>query len=137
MSVIRSYSELRRLESFDDRFDYLMLGGEVGAATFAFDRWINQEFYTSREWKRARRDVISRDEGRDLGIIGREINGGLVVHHMNPMTPEDIIHGEEWILNPEFLITTTQDTHNAIHYGNRASLREPYVERAPGDTSLW
>lgn len=134
---IRTYSELQRLDTFEDRFDYLVLGGEVGASTFGFDRWINQEFYRSREWRDARRDVILRDNGCDLGIPGYEVHDGLLVHHINPMISDDIIHGEEWILNPEYLIATTQETHNAIHYGDRSKLRRPFVERSSGDTKLW
>lgn len=137
MTRVKSYSELRRLQTFEDRFDYLMLSGEVGASTFGFDRWINQEFYTSSEWRHTRRQIILRDEGCDLGIEGREINGGLVVHHMNPMTPNDIIHKELWILDPEYLITVSSETHNAIHYGDRSQLRQPYIPRSPGDTRLW
>ncbi len=133
----RTYSELQRISTFEDRFDYLVLSGQVGAETFGFDRWINQNFYTSPEWRAARRAVILRDEGRDLGIEGYEISGGLVVHHMNPMTPDDIIHSHDWILDPEFLITTSNETHNIIHYGDRSQLRKPYVERSPGDTKLW
>lgn len=133
----RTYSELRRLETFDERFEYLKLGGSVGHATFGFDRWINQQFYTSREWKQARRDVIIRDNGCDLGVRGYEIQGVVLVHHINPLESGDIIHGEEWILNPDYLITTTHDTHNAIHYGDRSLLPVPFVERKPGDTKLW
>lgn len=134
---VRTYSELIRLPTFEERFDYLSLGGEVGAQTFGFDRWINQEFYTSSEWRGVRRSVLLRDEGRDLGVEGYEINGGVAVHHMNPMTPDDIIHSNPHILDPEFLITVSTDTHNAIHYGDRSQLRKPYVERSPGDTKLW
>lgn len=133
----RSYSELCRIETFEERFDYLKLGGEVGHATFGFDRWINQAFYTSQEWKSIRHHVILRDNGCDLGIRGYEINGALLIHHINPMESDDIIHGESWILDPEFLITTTQTTHNAIHYGDRSLLSVKFVERKPGDTKLW
>ena len=135
--MIRTYSELSRFDTFEDRYEYLRLGGQVGETTFGFDRWINQEFYNSREWKHVRNQVVLRDEGCDLGIPGREINGGLLVHHMNPMSSNDIVHGEEWILNPEYLVATTKDTHNAIHYGNRDLLRKPLVQRKPGDTKLW
>lgn len=134
---IRTYSDLRRLETFEERFDYLILGGQVGVETFGFDRWVNQNFYTSTEWRRVRRDVIVRDQGRDLGVEGYEVNGAVVVHHMNPMTPDDIIHDNSDILDPEFLITVSIDTHNAIHFGDAAKLRTPYVERSPGDTKLW
>lgn len=134
---IRTYSELIQLSTYEDRFNYLVLGGQVGTETFGFDRWINQNFYTSSEWRKVRRDVIVRDQGRDLGIEGFEINGGVLVHHMNPMSPDDIIHNNLDILDPEFLITTCNDTHNAIHFGDHTKLRTPYVERSPGDTKLW
>ena len=134
---IKTYSELRRLETFDERFDYLLLRGHAGDATFGFDRYINQDFYRSHEWRTVRNQVIVRDNGCDLGIPGYEINGALLIHHVNPMSSDDIVHGEDWIVNPEFLITTTKDTHNAIHYGNKSSLKTPFVPRAPGDTQLW
>jgi hypothetical protein len=133
----RSYNELRKLASFEDRFEYLRLGGEVGITTFGFDRYINQAFYGSQEWKSIRQSVIIRDQGCDLGVPGREINGALLVHHINPMDSDDIVHGKEWILNPDFLITTTKNTHNAIHYGDRSLLIPTVVERKPGDTKLW
>jgi hypothetical protein len=133
----RTYSELIQHGSFEERFDYLRLGGGVGRATFDFDRYLNQMFYGSREWKRIRTHLLVRDEGRDLGVPGREIYIGPLVHHMNPMTPEDIVHGEEWILDPEFLITTTHLTHNAIHYGVKDLIPPPVVERTPNDTKLW
>lgn len=135
--MIRCYSDLRRLHSFEDRFSYLSLPGEVGQPTFGFDRWINQNFYTSREWRRVRNHVIARDNGCDLGVDGFEIYGNLLVHHMNPILPEDITNRADSILNPEFLITTTQRTHNAIHFGDERLLRKPYVERRPGDTRPW
>lgn len=134
---IRTYSDLRRLETFEDRFDYLSLRGEVGRATFGFDRWINQNFYRSQQWRNVRDLVIVRDDGCDLGISGHEIHIQLMVHHMNPVTPEDLIGGEEWVLDPEFLITTTHRTHNAIHYGDASLIATPPVERRPGDTRLW
>lgn len=136
MSKIRHYSELRRLDTFEERFEYLELKGSVGQSTFGFDRWINQQFYRSYEWDKVRSRVIARDGGCDLGIPGYEIHSGLLIHHMNPMTADDIKHGEEWILDPEYLITTTLNTHNAIHYGDR-SLLPHFVERKPGDTKLW
>lgn len=134
---IRSYTELRRLKTFEERFRYLMLRGVVGDTTFGFDRWINQQFYTSTQWKRARRDVIARDLGCDLGIEGRDIYDKVFVHHMNPMTFDQIDEGDSSILNPEYLITVTQNTHNAIHYGDENLLPKPMVERRPGDTKLW
>jgi hypothetical protein len=135
--LFRRYSELRRLFTFEERFEYLRLGGVVGTTTFGFDRYINQDFYRSREWRSVREQVIVRDEGCDLGVEGYEIHGNLLVHHMNPMSADDVVHGEEWILNPDFLITTTQDTHNAIHYGDKSLLKTPFVPRQPNDTKLW
>lgn len=137
MSKTKTYSELKNLIHFDERYEYLKLDGAVGRSTFGYDRYINQKFYTSMEWKRARRDVIIRDDGCDLGIFGYEIYGELIVHHMNPMVAEDILHGEEWIVNPEFLITTTPKTHNAIHFGHERLLPGVVVARTPNDTRLW
>jgi hypothetical protein len=133
----RSYSELRLRTTFEDRYEYLKLAGEVGQATFGFDRWINQNFYRSREWKQVRDYVIVRDEGCDLGVLGHEIRRDVLVHHMNPILPEDLVRGEEWVLDPEFLITTCHRTHNAIHYGDASLLPRKPVERRPGDTKLW
>lgn len=133
----RRYSELRRLHTFEDRFEYLRLGGQVGAATFGSDRWINQDFYQSYEWRYIRDQVIVRDQGCDLGIPGYEIHTELLVHHINPMSSDDIIHGEEWILDPEFLITTCNTTHNAIHYGTASLFPKIVPDRRPGDTKLW
>lgn len=137
MTKIRSYSELRKLKTFEERFDYLKLNGEVGRSTFGFDRYINQRFYTSYEWKRAREIVVLRDNGCDLGVPGYEINGALLIHHINPMVADDIIHGEDWIFNPEYLITTTQNTHNEIHYGDEKRLPKVVISRVPKDTKLW
>lgn len=134
---VRRYRELRRIDDFEERFRYLSLNGEVGASTFGFDRWVNQRFYRSREWKRTRDFVIDRDRGCDLGIDGYEIHSRILIHHMNPITPEDIIHFTDDILDPEFLITTTHQTHNAIHYGDERQLPRPFVPRQPGDTRLW
>lgn len=135
--MTRSYSELRRLETFEERFRYLALRGDVGAATFGFDRWMNQQFYASREWKQLRHHVIARDLGCDLGVEGYEIFDRTYIHHMNPMTKADIMHGNEAILDPEFLITCTHQTHNAIHYGDERQLPRQLVTRRPGDTKLW
>lgn len=137
MSQIRKYSELRRIETFEERFRYLSLRGTVGVHTLGFDRWIGQQFYSSREWRSIRQEVILRDEGCDLGILGFEIAADLLVHHMNPVTAEDIENGARWILDPEFLITTTHRTHNAIHYGDESQLAKPFVARTAGDTKLW
>lgn len=125
------------LHTFEDRFEYLSLNGSAGHETFGHARHVNQTFYRSREWESVRNTVILRDEGCDLGIPGREIYGELLIHHMEPMTSDDIVHGEDWILDPEFLITTTISTHNAIHYGNATSLPRVFVPRRPDDTKLW
>lgn len=135
--ITRTVSELYRLETFEERFEYLKLGGEVGRPTFGFDRHINQKFYTSRQWRLVRHEVIARDLGCDLGVEGREIHSKIIIHHINPMGVDDIIHGDEAILDPNYLISTTHNTHNAIHYGTADLLiREP-VERSLGDTKLW
>jgi len=135
--MTKSYSELKKLRDFEERFEYLMLNGQVGRATFGFDRYINQKFYASYEWKNIRNQVISRDNGCDLGIPGYEIHGSLLIHHMNPMEADNIIHREGWIIDPEYLITTTSNTHNAIHYGNRSLLPRIVTARSPNDTKLW
>lgn len=133
----RSYTELQKLDSFVERFKYLSLRGSVGESTFGFERHHNQSFYTSREWRTVRDEVITRDLGRDLGIDGYDIFDRPIIHHMNPMVVEDLIHGNVDILDPEYLITTTHRTHNAIHYGDSSLLQLPIVERRPGDTKLW
>jgi hypothetical protein len=135
--MIRTYSEVVRRSTFEDRYEYLKLGGSVGASTAGFDRWINQEFYRSREWKSLRQDVILRDGGCDLGVPGHEIQRKALVHHLNPVTVRDIVDGLHWILNPEYLITVSHDTHNAIHYGDASLLPKEHVERSPGDTRVW
>ncbi len=133
----RSYHELRRIETFEERYHYLALRGEVGFSTFGFDRYINQMFYSSRQWRQVRQQVIARDYGYDLGIEGYEIYGRIIIHHMDPMSLEDISHGDENVLDPEFLITTSHRTHNAIHYGDEKLLPRPFVARSHGDTKLW
>jgi hypothetical protein len=137
MTKIRCYSELRRLESFDERFDYLNLQGVVGETTFGFDRWINQKFYTSREWRSIRHEVILRDNGCDLGVADYEIHTDLLIHHMNPVSKDELLNGIDVALDPEFLITTSKRTHNAIHYGNTNLLPKVVLTREPGDTRLW
>jgi len=137
MTKILSYTELSRFDTFEERFEYLKLEGGVGRSTFGFDRYINQRFYASREWELARNHVLVRDNGCDLGIEGFEIHYRPLIHHMNPMRAEDILHAEEWIFDPEFLITTTHDTHNSIHYGVMTSFPKVVTERTPGDTKLW
>lgn len=135
--ITRSYAELSRIQTFEERFQYLELKGVVGATTFGSDRHLNQMFYTSREWKDIRSFVIARDNGCDLGIPGYEIYSKIIIHHVNPMTVEDILHRNSDNLNPEYLICTTIQTHNAIHYGDSSRLPRLTVERRPGDTKLW
>lgn len=134
---IRTYSELVQIETFEERFEYLSLKGDVGCETFGFNRWINQRFYTSREWRQLRQQVILRDESCDLGVRGHDIHAKLVVHHMNPLDEDDIAYGTAHALDLEFLICTTHDTHNAIHYGDASLLPKPYEPRRLGDTKLW
>lgn len=137
MGRIRTYREIQRLMTFESRFDYLSLGGVVGESTFGFDRWLNQRFYRSREWRDVRDEVIFRDDGCDLGIHGYEITSDLLVHHMNPLSASDIEQGKSLLLDPNFLITTSRQTHNAIHYGDKSLLPKPLIARTPGDTRLW
>lgn len=135
--MIRTYSELETYDTFEDRFRYLALQGDVGRSTFGFDRYINQEFYTSRQWRQLRHHIIARDLGCDLGVDGYEIHAQILIHHMNPITAQDIMHNDPDILDPEFLITTTMRTHNAIHFGDESQLPRPLTVRTPGDTQLW
>lgn len=134
---LRTYSELRRLDSFEDRFEYLKLSGQVGADTFGFDRYLNQILYQTEIWKKVRRDVIARDEGFDLGSRDRPIGGKILVHHMNPITLEDIRSGDRKVFDPEFLICCSHLTHNAIHYGDFDLLPKDPIERSPNDTCPW
>ena len=135
---IRCYSELMSYQTFDERFNYLKLGGEVGRDTFGFDRWLNQIFYNDAEWKRIREKVIIRDNGCDLGIQDHPITSRILIHHMNPITKDDVLNRNPDILNPEYLITTMHDTHNAIHYGDERYLRRfQVIERRPNDTIPW
>ena len=135
--MIRTYSELSMLTRFKDRFLYLKLDGAVGEATFGFDRYLNQLFYRSQRWRKIRDEVIVRDCGCDLGIEGYEIYKYAMIHHMNPITAKDIQDESEYLLNPEYLITTTQRTHNAIHYGDEDLLLTMSVERTKNDTCPW
>ena len=135
--MIRTYSEFQQYETFEERYRYLALRGEVGFSTFGYDRYINQKFYTSRQWRQLRNYVITRDEGCDLGVEGYEIHSGILIHHMNPLNVAKITHGDSSILDPEVLITTTLRTHNAIHYGDEKLLPRPLAERRRGDTKLW
>lgn len=134
---IRTYSELITLPTFEERYRYLRLGGRVGEDTFGFDRYLNQVFYKSDAWRRVRDEVIIRDNGCDLGIDGREIHGRILVHHMNPINVKDILDRTDYLLNPEYLITTVKSTHDAIHYGNESSLIIVPKERSKNDTCPW
>ena len=137
-SSIKTYSELITLPTFEERYRYLRLGGRVGADTFGFDRYLNQVVYQrDPRWKNARDVVIIRDNGCDLGIEGREIHGKILVHHMNPITMEDILNGRDWIYDPEFLISTMLTTHNAIHYGDENLLMKDPITRSKNDTCPW
>lgn len=133
----KTYSELMEFSTLDERFRYLSLSGRVGAETFGSERALNQGFYTSPEWKNLRHHVIARDRGCDLAVDGYEIHARVIVHHMNPVVVDDIVHGNLDILDPEFLITTTHQTHMAIHYGDKRQLPRQLIERRPGDTKLW
>lgn len=137
MVMIRTYSELITLKTFEERYEYLRLGGTVGEETFGFDRYLNQIFYKSDEWKKIRREIILRDNGCDLGIPGREIDKHIIIHHMNPISKEDILDRSELLRNPEYLICTLKSTHDAIHYGDRRLLVMDPVERRKNDTCPW
>lgn len=134
---IRTYSELSKLKTFKERFTYLRLNGFVGKETFGFDRYLNQVFYKSAKWRSIRDFVIVRDNGCDLGIEGREIYGKIIIHHMNPITSQDIEQESDFLLDPEFLISTVHETHNAIHYGDENLLILAPIERKPNDTCPW
>lgn len=137
MKSIKTYSELCELSSFEDRYNYLKLEGSVGFDTFGFDRWMNQMFYKSKEWKDIRNYIITRDNGCDMGLKGYEINDKIIIHHMNPITVNDIIYSNAVLLDPEQLICVSQKVHNAIHYGSDDLLIRPIVERMPNDTVPW
>ena len=135
--MIRRYSDLVQLKTFEDRFSYLKLHGKVGEDTFGFDRYINQSLYKSNKWKRTRSQVIIRDNGCDLGIEGHELDKYIVIHHMNPLTLEDIEEERDVVFNPEYLISCSSRTHKAIHFGDENLLPKDFVERRPNDTCLW
>lgn len=133
-----NYSELVKLPTWNERFEYLKLSGKsFQSVPLALDRYLNASFYGSQEWKMTRNNVIIRDNGCDLGILGYEIHSKLYVHHLTPVTLEDITEHRPWVFDPEYLITVSYDTHNAIHYGTRAANAAVPVERRPGDTTLW
>jgi hypothetical protein len=137
LTLIRRYSELKLLETIEQRYEYLRLAGVVGKQTWGWDRHINQRFYYSIEWKRARDVVIIRDGGCDLGIPGFEIHSKILIHHMNPIWIDDLKNHNPDVLNPDFLITTCDRTHQAIHYGDKSLLPQIPINRKPGDTKLW
>lgn len=134
---IKTYSELVRLPTFEERFEYLKLKGSVGKDTFGHDRYLNQVFYTSQEWRRLRDEIIIRDNGCDLGIEGREIGGKIYIHHLNPLGVNDVLTHSEYLVNPEYLICVSFETHNAIHYGDIILLPRDPIERKRNDTCPW
>lgn len=136
-AMIRTFSELKRLKTFEERFEYLKLSGSVGESTFGFDRYLNQALYRSKEWKDLRNEIIIRDNGCDLGIEGREINDRIIIHHMNPLTADDVINRSDFVYDPNYLICVSFITHDAIHYGDISLLPKLPIERKPGDTTLW
>ena len=133
----RSYSELRQLSTFKERYDYLKLNGRVGAETFGYNRYINQRFYRSTEWKHIRDQIIIRDNGCDLGVEGYDLHSRIYIHHLNPMTVDDIDQGRQMILDPDNLICVSFDTHQAIHFGDESLLPQLPIERISGDTCPW
>lgn len=135
--MLRTYTDLMKLDNFADRFEYLKLDGRVGSETFGYDRYLNQEFYTSEEWRRLRRDIILRDQSCDLGCPDREIFGRVIVHHMNPIDVNSLIHRERIVMDPEFLICVSPETHEAIHYSTDKLLFKELIVRRPNDTCPW
>ena len=135
--TIRTYSELCKLQTFEERYEYLRIGGVVGEDTFGSERYINQILYKMPEWRKVRRDVIIRDKGFDLGVQDYDIVGKVMVHHMNPITVDDIINRLDYVLNPEYLISSSFMTHQAIHYGSKDLLPEAPIERFKNDTCPW
>ena len=134
---MRTYSELIKLTTLAERFDYLKLGGVIGEDTFGFERYLNQNFYRSAVWKKIRNEVIIRDNGCEMGLEDYPIAGRIIIHHMNPVDSDDIIHQRDILLNPEFLICVGNQTHNAIHYGSIDLLPQDPIERKPNDTCPW
>lgn len=134
---IKTYSEIITIPTFEERYRYLRIGGSVGEETFGFDRYLNQIFYKTKEWLEIRDCVIIRDLGCDLAVIDREIHGRILVHHMNPITKEDVLSRSKFLLDPEYLICTSKNTHDAIHYGDDSLLIKAPVERRPNDTCPW
>ena len=137
MNNIKTYSELIRFDTFEERFNYLKLDAQIFDVTFGVDRYLNQKLYSSYKWKKLRDKIIIRDLGCDLGIKDREIHGRIMVHHMNPITKEDILDRSDFLLNPEYLITTVKRTHDAIHYGDDSLIIPTNIERRKNDTCPW
>lgn len=135
--MIRTYSELIKLPTFEERFKYLQLNGNVGVDTFGFDRIFNQKFYRSQEWKSIRDRIIIRDNGNDLAVDDIPVSGKIIIHHMNPINLNDIVNMTEYLTNPEFLIATSLQTHNAIHYGDENLLQKSPIVRTKNDTCPW
>jgi len=135
--MTRRYSELILLPTFKERFDYLKLDGSVGEDTFGFDRYLNQQFYRSSKWRKLRDEIILRDNGCDLGVDGFQIYGQVLIHHLNPITKEDLLNMSEYLTNPEYLICTTHNTHNALHYGDSNLLLTEPIKRFKYDTCPW
>lgn len=135
---IKTYSELQKLETFEERFRYCSMPGQVGEDTFGFDRYLNQEYYKSPEWERIRNKVILRDNGCDLGVTGKDIPSTIMVHHLNPIGPDDIINQTPYLKDPEYLISTSRNTHTAIHFGNESNLTKNQVTiRTKDDQCPW
>lgn len=135
--MVKTYSEMIKLPTYEERFKYLKIGGVIGEETFGFERYLNQVFYKSKEWRSIRDKIIVRDLGCDLAIRDREIGGRILIHHINPISPKDIINRTDALLNPDYLVCCSKRTHDAIHYGDESILFTGFVERKPGDTCLW
>lgn len=136
-TIIRTYNEMIQLSTFDERFNYLKLGGRVGRETFGFDRYLNQRFYNSKEWKMFRNDIIIRDDGCDLAMKNYDILDEIIIHHLNPIRIDDIINLSDYLLNPNYAVCTHLGTHNAIHYGFEPPISTRLVARCPNDTCPW
>ena len=135
--MMKTYSELIKIDSFEDRLNYLKLNGDVGRDTFGYDRFINQRFYHSYEWKRIRDEIIVRDQGCDMALPGYEISGKIIIHHLNPIYKNDLLDSTEFLFNPEYLVCVSPETHNAIHYGREILVPKVTLERKRNDTKLW
>lgn len=137
MSTIKTYSQMCKFATFEERFEYLKIGGEVGIETFGFERYLNQSFYHSVEWRNIRDKIILRDNGCDLGMEGYEVSDRAIIHHINPISKYDIVNHTDILLNPEYLVLVSKRTHDAIHYSDESLLHEAFVERTKNDTCPW